>query len=83
MVVSTCLSNFVTLTLVPIVFAAIGPVTDLSIANAVIAPDGYSRSYVILPLIIPNFNHRCFRAVLADGQFPGPLIKGNKAFTNI
>jgi len=26
----------------------------------------------------PSIMTRCFRAVLADGKFPGPLIKGNK-----
>ncbi|KIM76765.1 laccase [Piloderma croceum F 1598] len=59
---ATCLSTFIAgLTLVSIAFAAIGPITNLSIDNAVVAPDGFPRL-----------------AVLADGQFPGPLIKGNK-----
>lgn len=41
--------------------AAIGPVTDLTIVNADVSPDGIERA-----------------AVLANGQFPGPLITGNK-----
>ena len=40
-------SIFITLNLVSFGFAAIGPIADLDIVNAVIAPDGFNRSYVI------------------------------------
>ncbi|KAI0689487.1 laccase LCC3-3 [Cerioporus squamosus] len=45
----------------PLSRAAIGPVTDLTISNADISPDGFSRA-----------------AVVVNGQFPGPLVTGNK-----
>jgi len=35
-------------------FAAIGPVTDLHIVNAVIAPDGFSRSAVLAEGVYPG-----------------------------
>nr|AAM66348.1 laccase 2 [Trametes sp. C30]AAM66349.1 laccase 2 [Trametes sp. C30] len=41
--------------------AAIGPKADLTISNANISPDGFTRA-----------------AVVANNQFPGPLITGNK-----
>ena len=47
MLVSVCLPVFVTLNLVLVAFAAIGPIANLTIENAIIAPDGYPRSYVI------------------------------------
>ncbi|KAJ6623646.1 laccase [Mycena sp. CBHHK59/15] len=40
----------------------IGPNADILIANAVVSPDGFARSW----------------AVLANGLVPGPTIKGNK-----
>ncbi|KAF4563820.1 laccase [Pleurotus pulmonarius] len=46
--------------------AAIGPTTDLHIVNKVISPDGFSRSTVLAG------------ATSSSGQFPGPLITGNK-----
>ncbi|KAF9493097.1 hypothetical protein BDN71DRAFT_1607093 [Pleurotus eryngii] len=46
--------------------AAIGPTADLHIVNKVIAPDGFSRSTVLAGLSS------------SSGQFPGPLITGNK-----
>jgi hypothetical protein len=49
MLVATRLSTLVTLIPVSIVFAAIGPIANLSIDNAVVAPDGYPRSYVVRP----------------------------------
>ena len=42
-------------------YAAIGPITDLTISNADIAPDGFTRA-----------------AIVMNGVFPGPLIRGNK-----
>ena len=42
-------------------WGTIGPVTDLTIVNKVISPEGFTRD-----------------AVLADGQFPGPLTVSNK-----
>lgn len=62
---------------VQVSLAAIGPVTNLTIANRIIAPDGYSRSYVIS--LSPSAPYSYFpRAVLAGGQLPGPLIVGQK-----
>jgi iron transport multicopper oxidase len=50
MLAATRLSTFVALTaLVSIAFAAIGPITNLSIDNAVVAPDGFPRLYVVRP----------------------------------
>ena len=50
MLAATRLSTFVALTaLVSIAFAAIGPITNLSIDNAVVAPDGFPRLYVVHP----------------------------------
>ena len=46
---------------VQLVSGAIGPIADLTISDADISPDGYSRA-----------------AVVMNGQFPGPLITGNK-----
>ena len=42
-------------------YAAIGPITDLTISNDDIAPDGFTRA-----------------AIVMNGVFPGPLIRGNK-----
>ncbi|KAF9262014.1 Cu-oxidase-domain-containing protein [Marasmius fiardii PR-910] len=42
-------------------YASIGPVTNLSVLNAKISPDGFSRV-----------------GVLAEGLFPGPVIRGEK-----
>lgn len=41
--------------------AAIGPVTDLNIGNAVIAPDGFSRSCVFPPdnFLLLKFSKCC------------------------
>nr|VWO94449.1 Multicopper oxidase [Ganoderma boninense] len=47
--------------LVRLATASIGPVADLTISDADITPDGYTRA-----------------AVVMNGQFPGPLIVGNK-----
>jgi iron transport multicopper oxidase len=49
MLAATRLSTFIALTLVSIAFAAIGPITNLSIDNAVVAPDGFPRLYVVRP----------------------------------
>jgi len=62
------------------VYAAIGPTADLTIVNANIAPDGFTRSYVTYNLalwVVTDLRLSC-SAVLADGQFPGPLIQANK-----
>jgi hypothetical protein len=48
-------SIFITLTLVSFGFAAIGPIADLDIANAVISPDGFNRSYVICRISLLHF----------------------------
>nr|BAI66147.1 laccase [Pleurotus salmoneostramineus] len=48
------------------VSAAVGPTTNLVIANKVIAPDGFSRSAVLAGSSSSNV------------AFPGPLIRGNK-----
>ena len=62
------------------VYAAIGPIADLTIANLDIAPDGYSRSYVTCGLalcVLTDLRPLC-SAALVDGIFPGPLITGTK-----
>ncbi|PIL29720.1 transporter [Ganoderma sinense ZZ0214-1] len=46
---------------VQLVAGSIGPIADLTISDADISPDGYTRA-----------------AVVMNGQFPGPLIVGNK-----
>lgn len=61
--------------------SALSSITNLTVVNEVIAPDGYSRLWV--------FRHCCQRyyvllsgifhsATLADGKFPGPLITATK-----
>jgi len=62
------------------VYAAIGPVASLPIVNAKIAPDGFPRSYVTysLALWVVTDLRLSRSAVLANGQFPGPLIRGKK-----
>ncbi|EAU90667.2 laccase 2 [Coprinopsis cinerea okayama7 len=52
--------------LLPFVLGAIGPSTNLVVANKVIAPDGFSRSAVLAGATQPTV------------QFPGPVIQGNK-----
>ena len=47
-----------------LVAGSIGPVADLTISDADITPDGYTRA-----------------AVVMNGQFPGPLITGNKVYS--
>jgi hypothetical protein len=73
-------SALVTFTLIQNTLAAVEPITSLNIVNKVIAPDGFPRSYVTHNT--PNFTNRFSRTVLADGKFPGPLIKGNKVFSS-
>ncbi|KAH6899529.1 laccase 2 precursor [Coprinopsis sp. MPI-PUGE-AT-0042] len=55
--------------LLPLAFAAIGPVADLYIANQVIAPDGFSRSSVLAGSDANTL------------AFPGPVIQGIKGDT--
>ena len=62
------------------VYAAIGPTAELTIVNHDIAPDGFTRSYVTCNRtlrVVTDLLLSC-SASLADGQFPGPLISGNK-----
>jgi hypothetical protein len=62
------------------VYAAIGPIADLTVANFDIAPDGYTRSYVTCSLalcVLTDLRPLC-SASLVDGVFPGPLITGTK-----
>lgn len=40
------------LSFVATAFAAIGPVADINIANHNLAPDGFTRSFVLLTIII-------------------------------
>ncbi|KAK2467180.1 hypothetical protein APHAL10511_000729 [Amanita phalloides] len=49
-----------------LVYAAIGPSTDLHIVNKIIAPDGFDRSTVLAG------------ATAESASMPGPLIIGNK-----
>lgn len=55
--------------LLPLALAAVGPTTDLYIANKNIAPDGFSRSAVLAGTNANNL------------AFPGPLITGKKGDT--
>ena len=57
---------------------AIGPLADLEIFNAHIAPDGFSRSFVPHPFMRAGVSTHNRSTVLAGGTFPGPLIRGNK-----
>ena len=53
------------------------PVT-LDLKNAVIAPDGFKRSYVeVIILIAAATNSMPISASLANGVYPAPLISGN------
>ena len=61
-----CFRSFTTFAIAGLAWArlaagAIGPVTDLTISDADISPDGYTRA-----------------AVVVNGQFPGPIISGNR-----
>jgi iron transport multicopper oxidase len=58
--------------------AAIGPVTDLTISNAQVSPDGFTREYVFSDRFSRRITHSMFSAVLAGGVYPGPLITGTK-----
>ncbi|KAF8076630.1 laccase [Lyophyllum atratum] len=60
------LSTSFVFSLVTAAFAGVGPVTDLHILNADIAPDGFTRSAVLAGSTETNV------------AFPGPLITGNK-----
>lgn len=73
------------LSLLSITYAAIGPNSDLHIVNKIIAPDGFTRSYVANKLLSLSVvtNIVFYRAVLAgstadNAAFPGPLIRGTK-----
>ncbi|KAM6492606.1 laccase, multicopper oxidase [Amanita muscaria] len=59
-------SAFVSLSLISLVYAAIGPFTDLHIVNKVISPDGFNRSTVLAG------------RTTATANVPGPLIVGRK-----
>lgn len=67
--------------------AAIGPVTDLHIVNTQLSPDGYKREYVhhillLHPVVwLMSVILQLCSTTVAEGQFPGPLIKGNKGDT--
>lgn len=60
------------------VSAAIGPVANLEILNAEIAPDGFKRSFVHHRFTQADVLTNICSTVLAGGTFPGPLIQGNK-----
>ena len=61
-----------------VAFGAVGPQASFHIGNAIISPDGFSRScaifyyYLFIYLLTRN------RAVVVNGQSPGPLLSGNK-----
>ena len=48
------LLTFTILSLVANVFAGIGPVADLVISNAAVAPDGFSRQAVVTNGVFPG-----------------------------
>ncbi|PIL31400.1 transporter [Ganoderma sinense ZZ0214-1] len=48
------LTSLVTAALVGWVYAAIGPVTDLTISNAAISPDGFTRDAVVMNGVFPG-----------------------------
>lgn len=62
---------------IPGALAAIGPSTTLTISNANIAPDGFTRSYAWLHNS-GIFANKQDRAVVTNGIFPGPLLTGQK-----
>jgi iron transport multicopper oxidase len=39
----------------PLLPNVVGPVTNLTISNQMIAPDGYLRSYVFFRLLVPSY----------------------------
>jgi hypothetical protein len=39
----------------PLLPNSVGPVTNLTISNWMIAPDGYLRSYVAFLLLVPSY----------------------------
>ncbi|KAG6826651.1 hypothetical protein H0H92_014978 [Tricholoma furcatifolium] len=58
--------SFLLLSLLPAVYAGIGPTTNLEIVNKFISPDGFNRSTVLAG------------QTAASASFPGPLITGYK-----
>ena len=48
------LTSLVTLALIAGTYAGIGPVTDLNVTNAVIAPDGYERDAIVVNGVFPS-----------------------------
>ena len=50
----SCLTSLVTLALVGRTYAAIGPVTDLTISNAAVSPDGFTRDAVVVNGVFPG-----------------------------
>ena len=65
-----------------VAFGAVGPQASFHIGNAIISPDGFSRScaisyYFFFFLLTRN------RAVVVNGQSPGPLLSGNKVSCDV
>lgn len=48
------MTSLVTAALVGRAYAAIGPVTDLTISNAAISPDGFTRDAVVMNGVFPG-----------------------------
>ena len=76
------ISSVVALTLIPLVYAAIGPQTDLYVVNKFVTPDGFNRSWVRYHHHYGMFCWLGHRAILAGStpataSAPGPLIVGN------
>ena len=78
------LATLVALSSTAVSYGFIGPTANLFIRNKVIAPDGFSRSYVVDHLRrYCSDPYKINSAVLAGGTansvaFPGPNIRGLK-----
>ena len=47
--------SFFSITNAASIVNAVGPVTNLTISNRMIAPDGFLRSYVVFRFLVPSY----------------------------
>ena len=66
-----------------VAFGAVGPQASFHIGNAIISPDGFSRSCAISYYFFFFFLLTRNRAVVVNGQSPGPLLSGNKVSCDV
>ena len=60
-------------TLLPVAIRVAALTRDLHIVNKEIAPDGFTRSFVLFAISC-HVSNALIRTVLAEGTFPGPLL---------